>query len=615
MRSRDIRKASSLLLSFVFTLLAGTIQAQIVVNSSFEGGNGVATYTNAATNEVDIVSELKGGDTKNIVYYVEITGLNPAMPLTLEVNATWSGHHIVYSYDNVEWHKATLTNLNNFNIPLTSSTVYVAHSYPYTYSDMINDVNAVAGSEGVAVLDLAISEEGRPVKLVRITDDCVNDAEKELIWVFGRMHAFENPGNMAAAGMLDYFVSDQPSAARLRKEAIIYVVPMMDVDMAYHGGSGKDQLPVDFNRDWLYLNTPSHWNAVVAAKAWMDSTAQLNNFSVFFDSHSPPPSQGVSLFYYIYDVDHQRSNVNFVTETVRELGNYQGNDLLYAGLDISISQDYVLANYDNPWHYNVTMETGFGYRPDGEVWTKELYLLHGAYHGVAISDFIHGHANNGDLVIDNNDSVQVVLNGTWTVGTDLFGYLSDDYLYADATSPVSITFNATIPTAGPYEVFTRWVADPGFATNALASFIHAGGTAVFSIDMTSRGGNWVPLDTFVLGAGEEVSFTLSNASADGTLIADGLRIAPVTECLSTSVQANESPLLTFELYPNPATDQFTIQSPGPLGASSVRIYDPLGKLVLLSTGPIIRISSLSAGPYLVDVRTEQGRGLKQLIVR
>lgn len=135
----------------------------------------------------------------------------------------------------------------------------------------------------------------------------------------------------------------------------------------------------------------------------MDSTAQLNNFSVFFDSHSPPPS-GSSLFYYIYDARHQLANDRFVKETVKYLGNYRITELIYSSLDYSISQDYVLANYDNPRHFNVTMETGFEWRTDGVEWTKDLYLLNGEYNAHAISDYIHGHASNSDILIDNTDN-------------------------------------------------------------------------------------------------------------------------------------------------------------------------------------------------------------------
>ncbi|MBQ0768557.1 MAG: hypothetical protein KBT58_04650 [Bizionia sp.] len=112
----------------VILLSPSLLQAQIIVNSNFEGGNGVATFTDTSAKEAHIVSGLKGDDTKNISYYVEISGLNPALPLTLEVSAFWSGPTIVYSYDNINWEKTALTNLNNFSIPLQSSSVFVAHS-------------------------------------------------------------------------------------------------------------------------------------------------------------------------------------------------------------------------------------------------------------------------------------------------------------------------------------------------------------------------------------------------------------------------------------------------------------------------------------------------------
>lgn len=588
--------------------------AQVTVNSNFEGGNGVATFKVEENNEIHITSELKGGDTKNIVYYVEISGLNPDMPLILYVDATWRGHTLAYSFDQITWHRSNLTNLNNFNIPLTSSTIYVAHTYPYVYSDMINDVNAISNLDYVEVSDLTISEGGRPVKLVKITDACIDDNEKELIWIFGRMHAFEVPGNLAAVGMMNYFASDEPSAQRLRKEAIIYVVPMMDVDMAFAGGSGKDQEPVDFNRDWYYLNTPSHWNAVEAAKMMIDSTAQLNNFSVFFDSHSPPSSHWSTVFYYVYDVPQMKSNINFVSETVEQIAGYRGDDAIYSGLDISVSQDYVLSIYNNPRHYNVTMETGFKTRPDGVEWTRELYLLNGEYHGRAISDFIHGHAYEDDLIVDNNDP-NVVIEGNWSSGTDIFGYLEDDYLYINSESPASIVFNATIDSTGTYEVFTRWVSHPDFATNASASFTYSEETLDFTLDMTNRGGNWISLDTVTLNAGEQVSLTINNTGANQTVIADGLRISRVIECASLTTDKFEKPLFNFGLYPNPATNEFTVQLENNAELEWVKVYDLTGRLVLKSNETTVNTMSLYRGLYIVQVKTNRGEGVKKLVIR
>lgn len=604
--------------SFLALFLVGTysLQGQITVDSDFEGGNGIATFTDVETNEVHIASEFKGGDTKNISYYVKISGLNPDMPLTLEVSATWRGHNIVYSYDNINWEKALLTNLNNFSVPLESSTVYIAHSYPYTYSDMLAEVDGISELEFVNTYDLAISEEGRPVKLVRITDDCVDDTKKELVWILGRIHAFENPGNHSVSGMIDYFTSSQPDAQRLREEAIIYVVPVMDVDMAYHGGSGKDQTPVDFNRDWYSLDHESHWNAVIEAKKWIDSTAALNDFSVFFDSHSPPPSQGTSLFYYVYDVDHHIANTRFVKETVKSLGNYQGDEFLMGALDISTSQDYAISIYDNPKLYNVTMETGFDYRPDGPDWTKELYLLHGEYHGQAISDYIHGHANENDVLVDNTDLSQVVTTGEWSNDSIIPGFFGDDYMYSDSPDHAQVVFNASIDTAGTYEVFTRWVSSPDFATNVQASFSHAGGVNEYVLDMSLRGGNWVSLDTFDFEAGEEVSLTVSNTNANQTVIADGLRISKVTACqiLSVPEVEKEQNPSNFNLYPNPTTGLLNFEDKG-LKIDKIVIVDIRGKVVktITSFNNQIDVSDLSNGIFYIRVIAKEGMITKKII--
>lgn len=579
MKKFFLLKVSLFLLAILF-FSTSFISAQIIVSSDFEGGNGSATFTDFSTNEVDIVSDLKGGDTKNISYYVKITGLDATKNLLLKVDAFWRGPTLVYSYDNITWHK---TNVDNFvfTIPLISSTVYVAHSFPYTYSQMIADVDAISSFSHVNVYDMAISEENRPVKLVRITEDCVEDEGKELIWIFGRMHAFENPGNHSVKGMIDFFVSNHPSAKRLREEAIIYIVPMMDVDQAYHGGSGKDQTPVDFNRDWGAVNSPSHWSAVKEAKRWMDSTAQLNNFSVFMDSHSPPPSQQ-SFFYYIYDSDHQISNARFVKESIQHIGNYQATEYIFAHLDQNISQDYVLINYDSPAHYNTTMETGFNRRTDQVDWTQELYELNGVHHAEAMSDYVHGIAKNGDIIVDNKDSLQVEFNGVWSSGTTELGYLGDDYIYADPQNPAEVVFNATVDAAGTYEVFTRWVSRVDFATNAPVVISHLGGDSNYNLDMSIRGGHWVSLDVFELEAGEQVSLAISNANADGIVIADGLRISKVGSCEGVTVPEMSSSTTSFDfnIYPNP-TQQSTSVSFEITKKSKVKItiYNSFGKAI------------------------------------
>ena len=59
----------------------------------------------------------------------------------------------------------------------------------------------------------------------------------------------------AAAAVADDVARFAASAAghRLRELADVVITPIVDVDNVVVGGAGKDQLPIDFNRDWCPL--------------------------------------------------------------------------------------------------------------------------------------------------------------------------------------------------------------------------------------------------------------------------------------------------------------------------------------------------------------------------
>jgi hypothetical protein len=85
---------------------------------------------------------------------------------------------------------------------------------------------------------------------------------------------------------------------QLLKLADLVVVPIVDVDNVVVGGAGKDQEPVDFNRDWCPLGQVArnetgalcqHWNAIkdsIAAIRNAMSSGRYDNL-IFVDSHSP----------------------------------------------------------------------------------------------------------------------------------------------------------------------------------------------------------------------------------------------------------------------------------------------------------------------------------------
>jgi len=507
------------------------ILAQININSNFERGNGIATYIDNANNEVHLLTQYRSGDFYRMWYYAEISGLNSALPLLLQVDADLTGPFCYYSYDNVNWQRQQISG-NQFSIPLLTSSIYVSAGIPNNYTDMINLVDSIdnANNGYTQISTLTISEEGRPVPLLRITAPaCESYPDKGMLWLIGGHHAAEDMARHVNTGMLRFFVSNDTLAKRLRKEAVIYVAPIMDVDQIYNGGNGKDQTPVDFNRDYISITHPSHWNAVQAVKDTIENQINNHPMLLFVDSHNIAPNENNN-FNVVVDIPHQKLNNRFISESFTIYSGQQIGEVVITlpNFNTAVSQDYIIDNYDHPEMCSITPETTFTYAPDGSAWTLGKYNNFGIDQAKAYSDYIHGIAKTNDILIDNTNPNNTQ-TGTWgnTSADDVM--FMNDLQFAAAGANATFTFNASIPVAGKYEVFIFYSSYNIHATNAPVQITTATSTNQYNVDMTTRGGKWIPLDQFNLTAGEQVQITISAQNANGYVIADGVRFSKVPE--------------------------------------------------------------------------------------
>ena len=77
----------------------------------------------------------------------------------------------------------------------------------------------------------------------------------------------------------------------------------------------------------------------------------------------------------------------------------------------------------------------------------------------------------------------------------------------------------------------------------------------------------------------------------------------------------ESSLLSVKFYPNPTTNQFTIEIPLSQTLEKVNIYNNIGQFIKTSQKNIINTSKLSSGLYYVEVITAQGKATKKLVIK
>lgn len=160
----------------------------------------------------------------------------------------------VYSPDGCRWQRlerahytgvGTPSGIFGFTVPVVGPTTFVAYSHPYTTADLQTLMEQLAPQPGLTHTKLALSGEGRALSLLTFGD---RHRARASVWVLGRQHAGECPASYTMEGLLRRLAEEGSQAAD--REVLIQTVPLIDLDGVFHGRYGKDQQPVDFNRDW-----------------------------------------------------------------------------------------------------------------------------------------------------------------------------------------------------------------------------------------------------------------------------------------------------------------------------------------------------------------------------
>lgn len=602
----------SLLNLIIFSLPS---PAQITVDSSFEGANFKVISVNNSTNTIKIESVKRPGDIYNVVFFASISGFSTSVPLKIQVRNTQQyqlPYLAAYSNDKINWSRINGTYTSDYKeyvITNPVSPLYFSHGFPYLYSDLLNLASRVSSSPYGQVTDVAQSLGCRGVKLFRITGSCVNDSAKYLIWLIGRNHAMEHHSNYVIEGFVDFLLSNKNYADMLRRQAIIYVVPVMDVDKAANGGTGKDQLPVDFNRDW---DSPSYWSAVIGVKQKILETSQQNQLKIFIDSHNPYPGQNNSSdklwFYSLYNSGPKSVNLDFYRKLLQENCGYSfGRQLMYPtnGQASKSWVDSMITSVD----FAVSLETGWVDRTDYTIWTIPLYRYNGEALARGMCDYLNNIILPSDIILDNTDTLNgVTISGSWISSTYVSGYWGSDYIHDNNTDKgqKSVLFKPVIPSSDYYKVFIRWTSDPGRANNVPVRIAHSGGIKDTVLNQQSRGSEWVFTGMYYFNAGNTGAVLIKNNNTTQYVIVDAVRFSRINNCNPIGVLKYESRVADsyalFQNSPNPFNPVTAIKFDIPISTLvKLKIYDILGREITTLVNEILNIGTYSvswnAGDY------------------
>jgi len=196
------------------------------------------------------------------------------------------------------------------------------------------------------------------------------------------------------------------------------------------------------------------------------------------------------------------------------------------------------------------------------------------------------------------------LSGVWTqIGNDIDGEAAGD----QSGYSVSLSADGKIVAVGaPYNG---------------GNGVKSGNVRVF----INKSGIWTKIGENIEGEGvnDESGYSLA-MSSDGKTIAIG---APYNYGsgsqsghvrvydLSSLLLLDNFVLESFNLYPNPASDVLNIKLNHDLILETVTLFNNLGQIVKASNEYTLNVDDLTPGVYFVEVKTNQGKATKKVIIK
>ncbi|XP_070199558.1 cytosolic carboxypeptidase 2-like isoform X1 [Littorina saxatilis] len=186
--------------------------------------------------------------------------------------------------------------------PHDNDTVYLAHCYPYTYSDLQDYLlelqNDPIKSRICKQRVLCRTLAGNMVYVLTITSAAQNPEDmkhKKAVVVTSRVHPGESNSSWMMKGFLDYLTGSSADAKLLRDTFIFKIVPMLNPDGVIVGNYRCSLAGRDLNRNYktvLKDSYPSVWHT----KNMIRKLVQERDIIVYCDLHGHSRRQNVFIY-------------------------------------------------------------------------------------------------------------------------------------------------------------------------------------------------------------------------------------------------------------------------------------------------------------------------------
>lgn len=204
----------------------------------------------------------------------------------------------------------TLTFTYTFEQP---DTVYFAHTFPYTYSDLQLSLckmeQKYRNSGFFHQRTLCETLAGNSCDILSISErsqGIIESKNKPAVILTARVHPGESNSSFMIQGFLDFITSDAPEAVKLRQSFVFHVIPMLNPDGVIHGNYRCSLAATDLNRRYAAPHPKLH-PTILAKKNFLLSTAKNRSILLYLDLHGH--SKLKNAFMYGCDITFQPDKI------------------------------------------------------------------------------------------------------------------------------------------------------------------------------------------------------------------------------------------------------------------------------------------------------------------
>lgn len=481
---RQGRATSRLATAFFVIGLMSTVcsPAFAVLNLTGNFDHGSLKSWSGDTNNIQLTGRdnFYGGNQWRWMYFQasDVQGTQPQFSIDQPFapsNNSLNNHEMVYSYDNENWtffdNNQRSGNLYTFsnNSSFTQDEVYVAYAQPYSYGrsaahaaqvlasqwaepTVSGDANGVIGHTPLAFDGLGRLVPEKDIFAYRITNPATDSASpKHKVVLTTGLHAGEVLGTHTFEGLINWLISSDPRAARLRDEAEFFAYPTLNAAGRFAGNSRAtvENPNEDPNRIWHPTQWIGHEDIQTNGEAMIaDVVSTPGSIDAFVDFHSTIPASAGDDFGFI-EISEGDANAKFWIELRNLQPNIQQVESTGTGWTSANFADVVLgADVD------ITFETEFGnnrplsyYQTLGENWgiaffrdfvdvTPGDFNLDGAVDAADYTVWRDNFGNSESILYTAGDGSGTVDQGDYNLWVANFGTIASSTAVPEPTTAI-----------------------------------------------------------------------------------------------------------------------------------------------------------------------------------